>query len=358
MWRKPHFWWLWGLLLVAFSLIVVPFTFIDGESTAPGWKIQIDSEDTGTLRTILINLGTTLLMAAVLLYLEPKIRSEVTKVAKQSFDDAATEITTSMKSEIRQDFEGMEQKFEKKFASLNEELEARLQERLNVKTEKIAAFGSDPTYDKTREAIEAAVESNSLHNSEILVQATGVPGELVLGMNLNPGFYGRYSDRPDHIPLSDYRLNLAGRKEGSTTYVSVEWKPDESYAEAMAKLFIELEKGKIWGTGNVPDLDAVHQRLVDGLEVAVKAPSNMEGSVHFEGSLIEVFGTNPVWYLTDSGIECPDESFRIDRQKFNEGPPTYPSPAPNVGDKPAWADEQVWEYAIRRGEDQFSSFPF
>lgn len=295
-------------------------------------------------------------MAGFLLVVEPKVRRAVNEAVSRSAKTAAVAATTSIREDLLRD---VQHDIDERFGSLKERIETVLQDGLATQDRKIADFANDYSYEGARSAVQAAVEFNSLNNNEIIVQATDIPGELCIGLSLAPeaalqnvGHYGR--EEPE---LDDMVLVLAGHTAGTRAFSTVVWENTDDFGSAISKLVGELERRSVWGRAAVADWEAVHRRLVDGLEVAAKSTRKQPGSLQLKGRLAEVVGTDPLWYLTHQTIECPSHNFLLHRSDF---PPTrMPSPVGNdpskpVAEKPEWADQQLWDYIIQRGKDEFT----
>lgn len=348
-----HRGWMTLLLISGFIIAAIPF-FMGGLVGLLG------TDALGIWRSILTNFGTTLIMAGLLLVVEPKVRRAVNKAVSRTAETAAVAATAAATSSMREDLlKDVQDDIEKRFGSLKDRIESVLQDGLATQDKKIAGFADDYSYESARNAVQAAVEFNSLHNNEIIVQATERPGALCIGLRLAD---------PEELRISDYSgkqefdpddmvLELVGYTPDTQWGSAVEWKNTDNFENAISNLVGALERAGGWGRAALVDWEAVHQRLVDGLAVAAKSTRKEPTSLQLQGSLTEIVGTDTLWYLTDHSIECPSHDFVLPRGNFPQI--QFPSSAGNgplepVTEKPEWADQQTWDYVIQRGRKEFT----
>lgn len=348
-----HGGWMTLLLISGFIIAAIPF-FMGGLVGVLG------TDALGIWRSILTNFGTTLIMAGLLLVVEPKVRRAVNKAVSRTVETAAVAATAAATSSIREDLlKDVQDDIEERFDSLTDRIESILQDGLATQDRKIAGFADDYSYESARSAVQAAVEYNSLHNNEIIVQATDIPGELSLGLTLavpEALQHDRYFGREETDP-NDLILKLVGYTAGAQGHSEVEWENTDDFGSAIGKLVGALERRGIWGRAKFVDWEAVHRRLVDGLAVAAKSTRKEPTSLHLLGRLTEIVGTDTLWYLTDQSIECPNHDFVLPRRNFPQiqfPSSTGNSPLEPVAEKPEWADQQTWDYVIQRGRREFT----
>ncbi|QXQ11298.1 hypothetical protein [Paeniglutamicibacter sp. Y32M11] len=334
--------WMAGLLVAGVLFTASPF-FVG--TLAP----ILGTDDLGIWRSILTNFGTTLMMAGLLLVVEPKVRRAVSKVVS----NAAESMTTSMRQDLLKDVQG---DIEERFVSLKERIESALEDGLTSQDMKIADFADDDSYESARSAVGAAAEYMSLHNNEIIVQATDHPGELCIGLRLaipEELQISEYSGRQEVDP-EDKILELVGYTADTPGFSAVEWENTENFENVITKLVGDLERRRAWGRATLVEWDAVHRRLVDGLAVAAKSTRKQPGSLQLKGRLAEIIGTETLWYLTDQSIECPSQDFVLPKSKFP--PASFPgnNSLTPVIEQPEWADSQTWDYVIQRGRQEFT----
>lgn len=210
--------------------------------------------------------------------------------------------------------------------------------------------------------MKSAISINSLTNEQLLVQATDVPGELLVGlkMDLPPEQRGEYHWQ-EH---GDKALFLTGSTRGHYA-VEVEWNPSEDFGTATAALLQQLTHSGAWGMARKLDWTNITARLVAGLRVAVDSRRKSDGALHLSGRLTEVVDSGAdAWYITDQSIECPNRKYVMPRSKFPTIETAYdpwstaPKPAapPDVDvQQPDWVDTETWKYLLERGSEVFAA---
>lgn len=346
--EKIHFGWMAALILGGAILGAVAF-FIS-PLFAPD-----DTQNLSIWQSILTNFGTGLVSAGLLLLVEPKIRRAV----KTSVTKATVDATASIKEDLRNEVQG---DIEQKFASLEERINSTVKGKLSDQDKKLADLSKDFTRKAALAALKSAVDMNSLHRQEIVVQATGNPGELRIGLRLAlptelqsyTQFGGQEYTLDDEIPYL-----VAYSRDSNGFYSQVSWDETEDFGDVVSNLLMELQRTGRWGMAVPIDWKAVTERLVDGLKVAVESRRKEPGSTHLQGRLIEVIGTVDPWYLTDSSIENPKHDYVLLRTAFPPlAVPTFPGQVKvveEIAPRPEFADPDEWDYVLGRGSAEFTA---
>ncbi|WP_026536937.1 hypothetical protein [Arthrobacter sp. 9MFCol3.1] len=314
-----------------------------------------DTQNLSIWQSILTNFGTGLVSAGLLLLVEPKIRRAVKTSVTRATVDATASIREGIRNEVQDDIE-------QKFASLEERINSRVQDKLSDQDKKLTDLSKDFTRTAAMAALKSAVDMNSLHNQEIIVQATGKAGELRIGLRLDlPAELRAYTrfDRPECTLDDNIPYLVAYSPDNNGFYSQVSWDENEDFGEVVSNLLMELQRTGRWGLAVPIDWKAVTGRLVTGLKFAAESRRKEPGSPHLQGRLIEVIGTVDPWYLTDGSIENPKHNYVLPRTAFPAlAVPRFPGQVKvveEIAPRPEFADPDEWDYVLGRGSAEFTA---
>lgn len=302
----------------------------------------------GVVQSILTSFGVALISAGVLLIFEPRLRTAVRKTTKSAVESA----TSTIRDEIMND---VQENIDSKFSTLQERIDNAINAGIADEDAKLAGFKGELSYEYARKTMESASESNAIYFNGLLVNATDDPTGLYFGLSLraDPQVQQSYDFGRTPLPIECYDLHVVARVGYSTTWKKdVYWHPDEELSSPIEALLKNLEASGAWGRGKTVDWDGVHERLVHGLEAAIKSRRQENGSYHLAAPLTEYVEFEQPWFITQKSVECPEidwkhesndassEFFRLQRGSGSERPPLPP--------KPEQVGQDVWDYLVTR----------
>lgn len=299
------------------------------------------------VQSILISFGVALVSAGVLLVFEPRLRTAVRKSAESGVHAAAGSLREEILSDVRDDIDS-------KISSLEERMSSTISSGIESENQDLEKFKTDFSYHTVRQILELAVSSNALVDNKLVVDATGDPEGLRIGIWLRmPPRATQFDFAPDPT-VEDAEIYVVGSIGAERNYVESIWHHSEDSTDAFHGLILQLEAAGQWGRSKTVDWGGVHKRLAHGLDLTVRTRRQDPDSYQLRGRLKEIVGTNQLWFLTDKSIECPEfdwahefpvpdreTAFRI---AFKGEEPKIPA----VPSKPDWADSLIWAHLKRR----------
>jgi len=291
------------------------------------------------LATVLINIGTTLMLAAALIVVD-KWLVRVEQVAAHR----ATEIVDDRTRDLRSQTEALATRV----AALQEALDGRLAEKDADRADRFATVGQDASFDTVTSALEAANDVGALATGSIVVPAGSGLGA--------PRVFMRWAPRAE----SDYRgsvdesesLLLFSLDGVDQAHVYVEWPDDEPAIEVLEELTDGLHR-----SGNAPlaqafSPEALFENLARALSEATRIRTNSSGS-GFTGSTSEWLAEG--WLVTDKGLFSIDHGVVIEQGSIKFPVPMMrpreigaSKPPEQRFAPPDGVDPQFWELAVAR----------
>lgn len=294
----------------------------------------------GVLPSILVNVGTALLLAGLLFFLEKGFTRRVISANRASVE-AATQ-------QIEQRLEARTQALSTRIDELQAQVAERMQERAQQGDEKVAAL-EEVTYDNITAAMTEANDLGAIHWGRVNVRAsTDLDGVVLIfkwGMELRS---------PARRPVLEIEARVEAdlKRYGGRPVIATGWAPDEQPAEVFDRLNRELQRTGRWhGPDTVNwSLAMENFRRSLALTIASRRDGSAAGPWRLHGALYELVGDD--WALTEAGIESraanavvlpegafPDEGFRNPHQP--EEPWNPPAPEGVSADQ--------WERLVRLG---------
>lgn len=246
----------WGLIglvtLTGIALTGLPFVLSAVDHDKFGDRHALTS-------STLTNIGTTLLLAALLFGLERTFLKRVTKATAASVEAAVDERTRHFEEESQ------------RLASKLEDLTAQVQERIAAEAAQrgasIAKIAADVTFDTVAEAMEQANDLSALWHGVITVPGNGTPTAPKVMFDWRPQeLEDEKGQRRIYSPL---RLIVEVYDQRSNRHVhaaEVLWWRGEAVTEAMSSIRKELMKAGRGADGRAIDdtyLFTMFQRAID-----------------------------------------------------------------------------------------------
>lgn len=289
--------------------------------------------------TVLINIGTTLMLAAILILVD-KWLVRVEQVAEHR----ATEMVDNQTRELRSQTADLATRVE----ALQDALDGRLAQKEAERTDKFAAVAQDVSFDTVTAALESANDVGALATGSIVVPAGS-------GFDA-PRVYISWAPRPE----SDFHeageesesLFLLVVDGGGQTSVVVDWTEDKPAIEVLEEVVHGLDR-----TGNAPlarafSSDTFFRNIARALADATRIRTDSSGS-GFTGATHEWLAEG--WVVSDKGLFSTDHGLVIDRGSIKFPVPMMrprskedPQPPEQQFESPEGIDPQFWELAMKR----------
>ncbi len=297
----------------------------------------------GVFPSILVNLGSTSLLAAALVWLERQLERNTERAVEAAVDDAREE--TSRQTRAINDRIDL-------LADQMRDLAAAEAERVRTTLE---AAEATPTYASVVAAFELAKDYQALYATSLVVptstRLTGphvsfswAPGERRIGVEEITW------DALHQLRVTnDYQSSLRrGRKIASVTWGEND--RADVVGNAMTK---ELMAAGEWDE-ELFDWPHTLRSLVAGLRLAVGSKRRDRDQPHLHGELIEVLSDRIL--LTKSGVETRDGELLIaaeDVPRSTSSDEPKPEPWTPNRNRPEWLTEEEWRWLVQRAFERY-----
>lgn len=339
----------WGLIVAVtvagLAVTAAPFllTSIDGQKFG---------DDQALTSSTLTNIGTTLLLAAVLFGLERTFLKRVTNATATNVKQVVEERTAHLAQ--------ANQELAARLATLTAEVEERLAADAAERGASVANIANAVTFDTVAEAMEQANGLNALWRGTVTVPADRSPRGPKVTFDWRARDYYDDNDRLqtyDAIRLTFETVGEPPLLRSRTTEVN--WFADESIADVMSGARTELMKA---GRGSAARaIDDTHLFSMFQLAISL-ALKEREGHEDFwvRGALHELISEDIA--ITSEGVCARDYSF-VPSANFPDQPgifgkpilrePHYqapPNPPPFPPPPPAGVSGELWALALRQAQ--------
>lgn len=299
---------------------------------------------TSVWQSILVNVGTSMLLAAVLFLAEPRFTRRVIKAAGQGVSEqvrAAVEENTGHLTRRLDDFESILMKRKKDEASIQEAV--------------VDAVEDDVSHRTISQALDEANRVGAVGGGGIVVRAAPtLQGPFVEFR------YVQYNDgqwpgrREGEVALEVY-VQLEKRPgEIGTPVIMCDWNADMSAEDVDAELRQRLQAAGYWEFSNALNFAFALKEFTRGLKLALASSRSDPAGGTLKGALYQL--VNEEWAITEAGIECPMQNYIFPESDFPEkyqnplGPDNRP---PFLPAAPSFVDDDTWSYLIEKGKAYF-----
>jgi len=335
----PHLGWVIGIGVAGLVLTAWPLATA-GEAVASVWQ------------SIGVNVGTALLLAAPLVYIEPRFKTRIARAAAESADakyetrvEALTDRVDDLQTSTRELFE--------RYSATENEAVDDMVTRPNFHT-----------------VSSALVEANKSHAIDrvmgVAIPASeGIPEVLIQFRYMSPTA-ARPGDH-SHDFLDVTPAVLVPPPNGHFWPFEEHWPARESADQVGARLMKELQAAGLKSVEAKVDWKGAIDRLGVALGIAFESKRS-DGKLI--GHIIEMGPRD--WFLTSSGIEHLKQGLVVDVKEF---PPTWEGVLGVAGavlsgsskevieehlkrldESPDWADPDEWKYILGRARAVFPGF--
>lgn len=333
-----------GVVLAGLLIGFLPF--------ALSWWV---TEDFGAweviLSTTLTNVGTTLLLAAVLFF----VQRSFTATVRTTVSEAATREVAAQTADIRETTSSLQMQI----SEIAQELERRRKARAQGRDSVTERARSTTSFDAVADLLEAAADLGCLWRGYVVVPAgsdfRSPRVQVFWGEDSGRQFLsGNIFEDADPAIVLSYEVPLSEQRGGSHMVARAAWRPGMSPADALDELITSMQRvGYAGAASDVrPDL---FDQLATALHEAMLARSE-PSQAWIRGRLYEWLIDG--WAITDEGLE--------NREGHGLAKEVFPDPgldALAAGRRtpvkrfepasPAGVDPDFWELAIERSRPNF-----
>ena len=331
--HKEHInvWWVIGPSIAGVALVLSAFV----TEYLFSWK--------GAAIETLVGVGTSLLLAAVLFFLQRRFVSVVEEVAARAAETAAD-------ARVEESVQRVDARIDELGQRLNQVLEARSQRQDSA----VQALDV-PTYKSIANALAEANRLGAIVDGNIRVQGSRERGELALDFSWKRQMAdGRFSE-PERTELKvEAYIYADEHARGGRPLIRTIWRPQDSADQVGLELRGQLERRGRWKSDGTLDWPMSLKNLQASLDAAIRSRRRDGSGPVFHGALIERVGDE--WALTDAGLECPGRGFLLRHSEFPER--TYArsqqdAPPPFDPPRPEWVDPTTWQDLLAEGKRYF-----
>lgn len=309
---------------------------------AGSWFAEARWGWTGVTPSVLVNLGTTLLLAAGLFFVERLFLREVATTSERAVEVAA--------SRISDDFERRVEGIGTRLDDLDSALAARSSERSRVQDDSATVLSDRPSYWNVRKVFTEANDIGALTGGALTVPvSTDLDGVTVT--------FSLSADEHQIRPVLMVRVNLEPGPEGRIPVVELEWDAHISAVDVGEDLARQLQRQNRWSGSQTLPWGKTIEHLQGGLLLAMRSRRREVDSPHLADSLTEILVPDR-WYLTRSSLECPALGVVIEQSMFPSAQSAgigrrRPSNEELLALRPAIVESSEWLSVARKASRYF-----
>lgn len=328
--------WVWVLLcaLLGGAAVFWACSLVWGDSNAlPGfWS------------GVLVNVGTTILLAGVLFWLERRFVKETGQVARAAASSAATQAA----SQVAVASDEVNKQLSARISDLEERLKAQRGEQTKSDEEAVDILSADASYGSVCRALKAAFDIEAISQYGVTVPAGSEIASPRVNFRYQPAWRNEDGDgRGEGIEVSYVVENLSPNSIG-TPFIGVSW-AGEDPAGIFNELLERMVRGGFGSDTHRVQIEQAFRNLALALGQAVAARRCEPSAWQSSESLLEIVTKD--WVITRSGVEVQGHGVVAKATKFRNGSGLRPEA---VGtwtkpEKPDWAQQQEWDVAMERG---------
>lgn len=277
----------------------------------------------GVTTATMVDIGTVLLLAAVVFFLE---RGFTRKLVDVSARAARTAI---------ENLQGVTQQ--------------RIAEEVRRENDLIDAIKEEVSFSSITNAMRVANLHRAIPGGSVVVQASEEPDGLRLLFCCI-----EYADTRGPVLEIKPLVGESIPRPGVPSKCQVTWQATNDVADTFNMLRRRLSEG-----GQAVAADRLDEQVaINELQRTIREAVSLKREGRLKGRLRELVGTD--WAVTDVGIENPSHEFIIlgSEVPFSYGPGAKERLASWKPDRPEWVTEDEWERLIQRAREIFPKLPF
>jgi hypothetical protein len=280
----------------------------------------------GVSLEVLVNVGTTLLLASLLFFLQRRFVSQITKATERAASVVVDSRIEERLGPVGVRLEELSSRMDDLIAQRDQSQDQAMQEL------------DRPTYSSVATAIAMAQRINAISQGKVTVQASDDPlGYRAEFSWLQDSGDGRFGNAPrDVLAISIMAPSKTQGRKATTN-----WGATDTAEFVGVRLISDLGSGDFTNNNWVKAL----ANLQKALEVAVHSRRGDDNTLRIQGQLRELVGEK--WAITSAGVESLDHDFKCDRlDSLGIDEQAHPP-------KPDWVEEPLWRELLRRGSEYF-----
>jgi hypothetical protein len=291
--------------------------------------------------SVVTNVGTGFLLAAVLFFLERRFTHRVVTANRQAVEAA--------EGRLQQQADRLATRID----GLQAQIEERMQETSRDEDRALAAVREDVSRENILGAFGVANSLNAIHWGAVTVPGAADPDGFTVtfsAMMQNVGGFGP----PEGVVGPILRVEVRALHDPSLETIPLptgaEWRLGVDPAEVAATVNRMLQQGGMWRGPGTVDWTLAMSNLADALDLAVR--SRRDGAAgsgwRLGAELFELVGRD--WALTGAGVEHRDHGLVVAETMFPDREYTPDGWPPKV---PDWADPAEWQRVLVAGQRVF-----
>lgn len=268
------------------------------------------------LATVVINVGTTLMLAAALVVIE---RLLVTRV-----QDVATRSASAIVDERAREFTATTDRLISQVNAIQKALDDRAAEKESARAVALRQLAEEPTFDTVADALEAANDVGALAIGSLAVPAAedivDAPRITVRWGPVHLASNGGWNEPNPEQPQLSVAVNYQGPDQREQRFShEVEWRPDMSALDVLAKLSDALEEQRLTFVSRMISTNVLFRNLSLGLKEATEVSTSMPDDAWFSGQVFEWLSSG--WVITEQGLFSKEHGilYRAGQVKFQIG---------------------------------------
>lgn len=289
---------------------------------ANGWA------DSNYWSSVLVNLGTTVLLAGFLVWLERRFVVTAQRVAAETATVVATEAATTVAQEATRNLSA-------RLDSLQDRLQGEREERARQQDSAVAALSSEASRAAVVTALSTAADVGASTNRVFVTAGSGPDAPVVAFELVVP------DDEEDDLGL---QLLV---ETGNGWHRTIEWPIDEDPVRVLAHLETEIMRAGQGDRLRSFQADRLFSLLHAGLRDAIAGRRGDADAWRSTSTLLDVIDED--WIVSEVAVEHRLHGAVIGSEAYPQmwfqgtiRPGTQPP-------RPEWVDEQTWGWVLRRG---------
>jgi hypothetical protein len=310
-------------------------------------SVEAEWKWTGVVPSILVNVGTAVLLVGVFFLLERRFTRRIVNTSTGAIKQAAQQIGEQLQSRT--------DALSTRIDDLQRQVDIRMQRRAARGDAKVEALADDVSYATVTAALTEANELGAIPAGQIIVQAShDIDGARIIfrwAADAGPAS-STFTIRPPRL-LLEPRFEADYDAFGARPFLGDQWRPEEPVEEVAERIVRDLQRKGRWAGAATVDWTVTMENLQRSLALAIA--SRRGGSSadpwRLHGALYELIGDN--WAITTAGVESRHDNMVIlgeaefpdtrDRRNPFAPEPEWRPPAP------AGISALGWDRLLRHG---------
>lgn len=291
----------------------------------------------------LISIGTAVMLAAALYFLQRRFVVEVRMEASRTAESVADARVAERVKEVNARLDELGHRMDQ-IASERRQRQDAAVESMHV-----------PTFDSVATALAEANKLAAIVDGQLRVQGSRDRDELALDFSWIRDMGDDRFQRPQRDALEvKAHIYADERVQGGRPVIETTWKPDEPAERVGMRLREQLERAGRWRGEGTLDWPLALRNLQDSLGLAIRS-RRKDGTGWLSGALYELVTEG--WAITDDGVERAGYGVVLPEDEF---PDVYAEGSAAMERRENWppkapqyTDQGVWDAVLQRGQSRF-----